>query len=41
MKTIEKIDIKGAKILTPLEMNAIHFETGKQTPVPTADPVKS
>lgn len=32
MKTIPKPDIKDAKVLTPLEMNAIHFG-GNHTPL--------
>lgn len=28
MKTIERVELKSAKILTPMEMNDIHFETG-------------
>lgn len=32
MKTIQKPDLKDAKVLTPLDMNAIHFG-GNHTPL--------
>lgn len=31
MKKIAKTDLPGAKILTPLEMNRIIFETGRHS----------
>ncbi len=42
MKVIPKIDIPGAETLSPLDMNQIHFETGKHSEVqqPASDPVK-
>ena len=40
MKNIPKIDLPGAVTLTPMDMNKIHFETGKHSPVdPASDPV--
>lgn len=27
--------LTGAKVLTPMEMNAIHFESGERTPIQT------
>ncbi len=40
MKSIPKIDLPGAVTLTPMEMNKIHLETGKHSPVkPASDPV--
>ncbi|MDE6588395.1 MAG: hypothetical protein K2K40_08665 [Paramuribaculum sp.] len=33
MKQIPHIDLEGCKVLTPLEMNKIHIETGLHTPV--------
>ena len=42
MKTIENIQLPGARKLSPLEMNRIYFETGRHTPLTTpsgADPV--
>lgn len=34
MKKIPRISLDKAHILTPAEMNAIHFETGLHTPAP-------
>lgn len=34
MTRIPRISLDGARILTPAEMNAIHFETGLHTPAP-------
>ncbi|MCM1028629.1 MAG: hypothetical protein NC342_03305 [Pseudoflavonifractor sp.] len=31
MKTVPHIDLSAAHVLTPAEMNAIHFETGLHT----------
>lgn len=33
MKAIDKTKIPGATLLTPLDMNRIHFETGRHTEV--------
>lgn len=33
MKDIEKIDLPDMKVLTPLEMNRIHFEAGLHSEV--------
>lgn len=35
MKTIPRIPLDGATVLTPAQMNAIHFETGLHSPSPT------
>lgn len=34
MKQIPKIEFKGAKKLSPADMNKIHFETGKHSTRP-------
>lgn len=36
MKTIPKINLEGARVLTPAEMNDIHLETGLHSPAPAA-----
>lgn len=38
MKHIPHIDLGGCKVLTPLEMNKIHIETGLHTPVVQSQP---
>lgn len=35
MKLIPKLNLPDATVLTPMDMNAIHFETGDHTPVNT------
>lgn len=35
MKQIPRIPLDGATLLTPKEMNAIHFETGLHSPAAT------
>lgn len=36
MKEIPKVNISGAKRLTPMEMNNIHFKTSdSHTPIPS------
>lgn len=31
MKKIPHVDLPGAQVLTPLQMNAIHFDTGEHS----------
>lgn len=38
MRHIPRIDLDGCKVLTPLEMNKIHIETGLHTPVAPGQP---
>lgn len=37
MENFESLNQKltGAKVLTPMEMNALHFESGERTPIKT------
>lgn len=33
--------LTGAKVLSPMEMNNIHFESGERTPLPAQPPKQS